>query len=80
MLVALVVVSGLAFLAGWSSVLSSSGKPLVPVVGRVSASLPSSPIPESKFPWVRELGGSALAVAVLGLLEALAIARGPCAT
>jgi SulP family sulfate permease len=74
MLVALVVVSGLAFLAGWSSVLSG-GKPLVPVVGRVSASLPSFHIPEIKFPWIREMGGSALAVAVLGLLEALAISK-----
>ena len=54
MLAALVVVSGLAFLAGWSSVIAG-GKPLVPVVGRVSASLPSFHVPEIKFSWIREL-------------------------
>lgn len=74
MLMALVVVSGAAFLAGWSGSISG-GSPAVPVVGRVSASLPSFHVPEVKFWWIREMSGSALAIAILGLLEALAIAK-----
>ena len=45
------------------------------MVGNVPAALPSPHIPEIKFWWVRELSGSALAIAFLGLLEALAIAK-----
>jgi SulP family sulfate permease len=45
------------------------------VVGSVPATLPLPHIPEIKFWWVKELSGSALAIAFLGLLEALAIAK-----
>ena len=39
------------------------------------ASLPEPHIPEIKLGWVGELSSSALAIAFLGLLEALAIAK-----
>jgi len=74
MLTALVVVAGLAYVGGWSTV-TSDGKPLVPVVGRVAAGLPSIHVPAIKFVWIRDLSGGALAIAVLGLLEALAISK-----
>jgi sulfate permease, SulP family len=41
----------------------------------VPASLPRPHIPEIKFWWVKEMSSSALAIAFLGLLEALAIAK-----
>jgi SulP family sulfate permease len=74
MLVALVVASSIAAGLGWT-VPHAGGKPLIAVVGNVPAGLPQPHIPEIQFWWVREMSGSALAVALLGLLEALAIAK-----
>jgi SulP family sulfate permease len=45
------------------------------VVGSVPRSLPIFHIPEIQVWWVKQLSGSALAIAFLGLLEALAIAK-----
>ena len=45
------------------------------MVGSVPRSLPLPHVPEIKFWWVKELSGSALAIAFLGLPEALAIAK-----
>jgi SulP family sulfate permease len=45
------------------------------VVGTVPASLPAPHIPEIHWSWVSDLSGSAFAIAFLGLLEALAIAK-----
>lgn len=59
---------------GWS-ILGANGKTLLSVVGNVPASLPQPHIPEIKFWWVKEMSSSALAIAFLGLLEALAIAK-----
>jgi sulfate permease, SulP family len=74
MLVALIAAAGVAAHFGWS-IPSASGKTLLSVVGNVPASLPRPHIPEIKFWWVKEMSSSALAIAFLGLLEALAIAK-----
>jgi sulfate permease, SulP family len=74
MLVALIVAAIVAVHFGWS-VPSAGGKTLLSVVGDVPASLPRPHIPEIKLWWVKEMSSSALAIAFLGLLEALAIAK-----
>jgi SulP family sulfate permease len=74
MLVALIVVALVAGHFGWS-IPGADGKTLVSVVGNVPASLPRPHIPEIQFWWVKEMSSSALAIAFLGLLEALAIAK-----
>jgi sulfate permease, SulP family len=74
MLVALLLISGVAAAFGWSQP-GADGKSLIAVVGYVPASLPIPHIPEIKFTWIKDLSGSAVAIAFLGLLEALAIAK-----
>jgi sulfate permease, SulP family len=74
MLIALIVAAVVAAAFGWSKP-ALDGKTMISVVGSVPRSLPSPHIPEIKFWWVKELSGSALAIAFLGLLEALAIAK-----
>jgi len=74
MLTVLVVVTAAVFLLGWSQP-DAGGMTAIAVAGAVPASLPSPHIPEIKFAWVSDLGSSALAIALLGLLEALAAAK-----
>jgi len=74
MLVALIAAALVAAHFGWS-IPSANGKTLLSVVGNVPASLPRPHIPEIQFWWVKEMSSSALAIAFLGLLEALAIAK-----
>jgi len=74
MLLALIVAAIVAAWFGWSKP-GLGGKTLVAVVGSVPRSLPLFHVPEIKFWWVKEMSGSALAIAFLGLLEALAIAK-----
>ncbi len=74
MLAALLVVAGLAAYLGWS-IPSAHGKTLLSVVGTVPASLPAPHIPDIKWEWVGNLSSSAFAIAFLGLLEAIAIAK-----
>jgi SulP family sulfate permease len=47
----------------------------VPVVGYIPPALPSFEVPQMAWTWVRDLAGSALAIAILGLLEAIAMAK-----
>ncbi|MFO0863419.1 MAG: SulP family inorganic anion transporter [Gemmataceae bacterium] len=47
----------------------------VSVVGNIPPHLPSFQLPEFDGTWIRQLSGSALALAVLGLLEAIAMAK-----
>jgi len=63
-----------AYFAGWS-VPGAGGKTAVAVVGAVPASLPSLHIAEIQWSWVWQMSSSALAIAFLGLLEALSIAK-----
>lgn len=74
MLLALVIAALVAARLGWSRP-DTHGKTLLTVIGRVPAGLPTPHVPEIKFWWIKEMGGGALAVAFLGLLEALAIAK-----
>jgi SulP family sulfate permease len=74
MLLALIAAAVVAAALGWSEP-ALDGKTIISVVGSVPRSLPLPHIPEIKFWWVKELSGSALAIAFLGLLEALAIAK-----
>ncbi|MBV8100998.1 MAG: SulP family inorganic anion transporter, partial [Verrucomicrobia bacterium] len=74
MLVTLIFASLIAALFAWS-VPGANGKTLVAVIGNVPAGLPAPHIPAIKFWWVKDLSSSAVAIAFLGLLEALAIAK-----
>jgi len=74
MLLGFLLVSLSAAFLQWS-LPDASGKTVVAVVGTVPSVLPSFHIPEIKFEWIRSLAGSALAIAFLGLLEALAVAK-----
>ncbi|MBV8280167.1 MAG: sodium-independent anion transporter, partial [Verrucomicrobia bacterium] len=74
MLIALVGAAVVAAYFGWS-IPGANGKSAVSVVGTVPAALPSFHIAEIKFEWVTRILGSAAAVAFLGLLEAIAVAK-----
>jgi len=74
MLFVLILVSVGAYLLGWT-IPSSAGKTVVAVSASIPASLPLPHIPEIKFAWIPQLSRGALAIAFLGLLEALAIAK-----
>jgi SulP family sulfate permease len=74
MLLALVLSAAIAAALGWSHP-GPAGERAVSVVGNVPAGLPSFHIPQVKFEWVSQMAGSSLAIALLGLLEALAIAK-----
>jgi SulP family sulfate permease len=74
MLLTLICVALLSGLLGWS-IPGPNGKTLIAVIGNVPGGLPAPHIPAIKFWWVKELSSSALAIAFLGLLEALAIAK-----
>jgi len=74
MLVVLVIVALVAFVAGWT-VPGSDGKTAIAIAGTVPAGLPVPHIPTIKFSWFGRLAPDALAIAFLGLLEALAIAK-----
>lgn len=74
MLAGLVLVSFVAARYGWS-LPSSSGKTAVAVVGAIPAALPSFHLPDLSLAWLWRLLNGALAVALLGLLEALAVAK-----
>jgi sulfate permease, SulP family len=74
MLVGLVLASAVAVSCGWT-VATPGGKTIVSVVGSVPSALPSFHIPEIKFAWIASLFSGALAASLLGLLEALAVAK-----
>jgi SulP family sulfate permease len=56
----------------WSCDLAESG---VKVVGEVPTSLPTFQVPDFRWDWVQQFTGNAFGVAVLGLLEAVAMAK-----
>ena len=53
----------------------ANGKTLIGVAGFVPSSLPVPHVPTIKLSWAFDLASDGLAIAVLGLLEALAIAK-----
>lgn len=74
MLAVLILMSLVAYFAGWTEP-GIGGKTAVAIAGKVPASLPVPYIPEIKFGWIADLSTSALAIAFLGLIEALSIAK-----
>jgi SulP family sulfate permease len=74
MLLGLLIATFAAAVFGWSEP-GSSGKTVVAVVGAVPAALPSFHFPEITFDRVHRLLAGALAIASMGLLEALAVAK-----
>jgi sulfate permease, SulP family len=74
MLSGLVLASVIAAYFGWSIPLPS-GKTIVAVVGTVPAALPGFYIPHFNLEWFHRLITGAIAISLLGLLEALAVAK-----
>ncbi len=74
MFVVLLLVSAFAWAAGWSEH-GGATRPAVSPIEAVPASLPGFHIPEIQWRWLLDMSGSAASIAVLGLLEALAIAK-----
>src|SRR5580658_1322838 len=74
MLLALIIAALVAAAFGWSKA-ATDGTTIISVVGSVPRNLPMPHVPQIQFWWVKQLSGSALAIAFLGLLEALAIAK-----
>jgi SulP family sulfate permease len=74
LLIALLLASGLVWLFDWSP--GDGEEALVQTIGAVPRSLPPLTLPAlERGDWMRQLSGSALAIALLGLLESLAIAK-----
>ncbi|MFM0223226.1 SulP family inorganic anion transporter [Paraburkholderia dipogonis] len=74
MFVVLLLVAGGAYALGWSQP-GEDGHTAVAVIGALKAGLPSPHIPEIHWKWIGQLSSSAVAIAFLGLLEALSIAK-----
>ncbi len=74
MLLALVVATCLTAALGWSHP-GVEGQPAVAVIGDVPSGLPRWHVPRIEREWITQMAGGALAIALLGLLEALAIAK-----
>jgi sulfate permease, SulP family len=74
MLLALIAATLVAGFFQWS-VPGADGKTMVSVVGKVPAALPSFHIPEISFDWFSKLFSGAIAISLLGLVEALAVAK-----
>lgn len=74
MFASLAIVAGAAYLLGWT-IPGADGKTALKVAGAVPSSLPSFHIADIKLSWIADLASDSLAIAFLGLLEALAIAK-----
>jgi sulfate permease, SulP family len=74
MLAVLVITALIAYLAGWSTP-GAGGRTAVSLAGKVPRSLPTPHIPEIHTGWLPELSTSALAIAFVGIIEALSIAK-----
>jgi SulP family sulfate permease len=74
MLAVLILMTSAAYLAGWT-VPTPGGSVAIAVAAKVPAALPSWHVPVIKLGWFGQLAPDALAIAFLGLLEALAIAK-----
>jgi sulfate permease, SulP family len=74
LLVTLLIVAFGVFWLGWTSP-GANGKTVIALAGTVPASLPAFHVPTVKLSWIGALGSQSLAIAFLGLLEAMAIAK-----
>lgn len=74
MLLAVIGLSALGYWLGWSEA-APGVKPALPLIEAVPAALPSLHVPQVKVEWLPNLLTSAFSIGILGLLEALAIAK-----
>jgi SulP family sulfate permease len=74
MLAVLIITALAAYLAGWS-VPGANGRTAVSVAAKIPRSLPSPHIPEVHTEWLPHLSTGALAIAFVGIIEALSIAK-----
>jgi SulP family sulfate permease len=74
MLLVLIVTGLIAYLAGWS-VPGLGGETLIETAGKIPASFPTPHIPEVKTESLGSLSQGALAIAFVGIIEALSIAK-----
>jgi SulP family sulfate permease len=74
MLSVLIITTLIAYFAGWS-LPGLGGKTAVSIAGKIPASLPAPHIPEVNTAWLGNLSEGALAIAFVGLIEALSIAK-----
>jgi len=74
MFTVLLLVATPAYLFGWSRA-TGTARTAVSLIEAVPASLPGAHIPEIRWGWIGQMSSSALAIGILGLLEALAIAK-----
>lgn len=74
MLAVLIVTGLVAYLAGWS-VPGSNGHTAVAVAAKIPRSLPTAHVPEVHTDWLPHLSSGALAIAFVGIIEALSIAK-----
>jgi SulP family sulfate permease len=74
MFLVLIMVTTIAWALGWSEH-ATGVNPGVSLIEAVPASLPQAHIPVIQWHWLWDMSSSAFSIAVLGLLEALAIAK-----
>jgi SulP family sulfate permease len=74
MLVAVIGLSALAYWLGWSDA-APGFKTAIPLIEAVPAALPTPHVPQVNPEWLAPLSTSAVSIGILGLLEALAIAK-----
>jgi len=74
MFLVLLILSGAGYLLGWS-VAAPGAKPAIGLIEAVPSNLPLAHIPDIKWEWLGQLSSSAFSIAILGLLEALSIAK-----
>ena len=74
LLAVLVIAAVIAYLAGWSTA-EHGGDPAVSLTAKIPQSLPTPHIPDVQLGLVPQLSEGALAIAFIGLIEALSIAK-----
>ncbi|HUH70974.1 MAG TPA: SulP family inorganic anion transporter [Mycobacterium sp.] len=74
MLAVLIVTALIAYLAGWS-IPGAGGHTAVSVAAKIPRSLPAPHIPDVHTSWLPHLSEGALAIAFVGIIEALSIAK-----
>jgi SulP family sulfate permease len=74
MLAVLIITALIAYLAGWSTP-GAGGHTAVSVAAKIPRSLPGPHVPEVHTEWLPHLSTGALAIAFVGIIEALSIAK-----
>jgi sulfate permease, SulP family len=74
MLALIIITAVVAYAAGWS-IPGRDGRTAVSVTAKIAPSLPTPHIPEIHTGWLGHLSESGLAIAFIGLIEALSIAK-----